>query len=539
MRRPFDIAMTRLLLALVTSMAAIGAGAATPEQARLLVGIMVDGLDADQLDLLRERFGQGGFRLLEQQGACLTADYGTPLDATAATATLFSGAAPSTSGIGGDTHFNRRTLLPSPAYADAEVLGNFATNGFSPKALRVSNLTDEARIASGGTSTAYTVAASPGVAIGMAGHNANSAIWLDSKSCNWSSSTSYPDMPVFVAARNRTLPLATRLDTMSWSPSLAPADYVGLPDHLTRYPFRYVFPRANADRLDMFLASPLINREVTDLAKEIITTQKLGQHDGVTDVLNVAYALQPFNYGKSIDKRPEMQDAYVKLDRNLEQLFATIGKQVGLDKTVVMLASTPPRPQRRRDDERFNMPYGEFSARKAASLLNLYLIALHGNGAYISHFNNGNIYLNHKLLEEMKLDLSAVRAEAAQLLAGMTGVDRVHTIDEIIAGHAGENAEALRRNTVGSAAGDLLVVVAPGFEILDDYNDTTPDGSHTGMVQCTAAATAPVYIMAPNVAAQTIGTPVDARAIAPTVARILRIRSPNGAAAPALSLTKK
>ena len=135
--------------------------------------------------------------------------------------------------------------------------------------------------------------------------------------------------------------------------------------------------------------------------------------------------------------------------------------------------------------------------------------------------------------------MSAVRAEAAQLLAGMTGVDRVHTIDEIIAGHAGENAEALRRNTVGSVAGDILVVVAPGFEILDDYNDTTPDAAHTGMVQCTAAATAPVFIMAPDVAAQTIGTPVDARAIAPTVARILRIRSPNGAAAPALNLTKK
>ena len=234
-----------------------------------------------------------------------------------------------------------------------------------------------------------------------------------------------------------------------------------------------------------------------------------------------------------------MQDAYIKLDRNLEQLFSTVGRQVGLDKTVFMLASTPPRPQRRRDDERYNMPYGEFSARKAASLLNLYLIALHGNGAYISHFNNGNIYLNHKLLEEMKLDVSAVRAEAAQLLAGMTGVDRVHTIDEIIAGHAGENAEALRRNTVGSVAGDILVVVAPGFEILDDYNDTTPDAAHTGMVQCTAAATAPVFIMAPDVAAQTIGTPVDARAIAPTVARILRIRSPNGAAAPALNLTKK
>ncbi len=531
--------MTRLLLAFAAAMTALGSGAATPEQARLLVNIMVDGLDADQLDLLRERFGQGGFRLLEQQGAILTADYGTSLDATAATATLFTGAAPSTSGIGGDIRFDRRTLRTSPTYADEGVLGNFATSGLSPKALRVSNITDEARIASGGTNVSYTIAPRPGMAIGMAGHGSGSAMWIDGSSSNWASSTAYPDIPVSVAARNRTQPLSSRLDTMSWSPSIAPADYVALPDHLTRYPFRYVFPRANTDRLDMFLTSPLVNREVTALAGDILTTQKLGQHPGVTDVLNVAYTLQPFAYGKSADKRVETQDAYIKLDRDLEQLFSSVDRQVGLNRSVIMLAATPPRSQRRRDDERYNMPYGEFSARKAASLLNLYLIALHGNGAYISHFTNGNLYLNHKLLEEMKLDVSQVRAEAAKLLAGMTGVDRVYTIDEIIAGHAGENAEALRRNTVGSTAGDLVVTVAPGFESIDDYNDTEETAVHTGMVQCTAAATAPVFILAPEVAAQTIGTPVDARAIAPTVAWILRIRSPNGAATPALNLTKK
>lgn len=538
-RYKFDAAMSRLLLALVASMATISAGAASPEQARLLVGIMVDGLDADRLDLLRERFGQGGFKLLEQQGVSLTADYGTYLDPTASTATIFTGAAPSTSGIGSDTNFDRRTLRKSPAYADKDVLGNFSSTGYSPKSLRVSNLADEARIASGGTNNIYSIAATPGLAISMAGHNATSALWLDHKTGNWASSTAYPEMPIAVATRNRAVPLNTRLDTMSWTPSLAPADYPALPDHLTRYPFRYVFPRANSERLDMFAASPMYNREVSSLAGELIVNHKLGKNEGVTDVINIAFNLQPFNYGKSTDKRVELQDAYIKLDRNLEQLFSTISRHVGLDHAVIMLASTPPRPNRRRDDERFNLPYGEFSAKKAASLLNLYLIALHGNGAYVSHFTNGNIYLNHKLLEEMKLDISAVRAEAAKLLASMTGVDRVHTLDDIIAGRAGENAEALRRNTVVSAAGDLLVEVAPGFEIIEDFNESSPTAGHTGMVQCTAAATAPVFILAPNVAAQTIGPPVDARSIAPTVARILRIRSPNGAAAPALVLTKK
>lgn len=531
--------MPRLLIALVASMAAIGAGAATPQQARLLVGIMVDGLDPDYLDLLRDQFGSDGFRRLQEQGVSFTADYGTPIDATAATALVFSGASPSASGIDGDTRFDRRTLRVSPQYADATVLGNFTSTAYSPAALRVSNLSDEARIAAGGTNSVYAIAATPGVAISMAGHAATSALWLDQKTGNWASSTAYPEMPVVVATRNRAVPLASRLDTMSWAPALKPSDYPALPDHLTHYPFRHIFPRGDKNRLDMFAESPMYNREVTALATELIARQKLGQTEGVTDVVNIAYTLRPISFGKSADKRVETMDAYVRLDSNIAQLLRDIDRRIGLDKAVIMLASTPPRPQRRRDDEKWNLPYGEFSTRKAASLLNLYLIALHGNGAYISHFTDGNIYLNHKLLEEMKLDISAVRAEAAKLLASMTGVDRVHTLDDIIAGHAGEKAEALRRNTVGSSAGDLLIEVAPGFEIIDDYNELAPTAGHSGMVSCSAAATAPVFILAPDVAAQTIGTPVDARAIAPTVARILRIRSPNGAAAPALALTKK
>ena len=519
--------LPQFLIALV-AVAALGSHPATAQQARLLVGIMVDGLDADCLELLRDRMTDDGFRVLTDRGVTMAADYGTDLDATAATATVFSGAAPSVSGVGGDVHLDRRSLRAAHVYADADVLGNFSSTGYSPRALRVTNLTDEIRIAGGGTNVAYSVAATPGVAIGMAGHTASSAMWLDRKNMAWASSTAYSEIPASIAARNRMTPLAMRMDTMSWTPSLAPDRYPSLPDYLTRYPFRYVFPRGDAERFEMFISSPMLNREVTDLATELISRMKVGEHEGVVDVLNLGYTLQPVTFGKSPDKRVETMDAYIKLDHDLARLFSTIDRNVGLNNTVIMLASTPPRRQRRREEDRWNLPYGEFSTRKAASLLNLYLIALHGNGAYVSHYHNGYIYLNHKLIDELHLKLSDVRAEAAGLLANMTGVDRVHTLDAILSGTAGENAEALRRNTSVAEAGDLLLEVSPGFEIIDDYENEGPQ-TRTGMVQSGGTTTAPVYIFAPGVEPKTLSTPVDARAIAPTVARILRIRSPNGA----------
>ena len=71
-----------------------------------------------------------------------------------------------------------------------------------------------------------------------------------------------------------------------------------------------------------------------------------------------------------------------------------------------------------------------------------------------------------------------------------------------------------------------------------DYNNNDPDAARRNMVQTTALPYARVFIVAPSVPAQVLDTPVDARAIAPTVAGILRIRSPNAAGSAPLRLKK-
>lgn len=526
------------MVALWASVAAMTLAAGEPISPRLFVNIVVDGLDADYIDMLRHKFADGGFKFFEDRGVSMTLDYGTELDATAATAMLTTGSAPSVNGIAAETVFDSNTMRWSDTFADSDVLGNFTDTGFSPKALRVSNLTDEICVASGGTNNSYTVALKPGIAITLAGHNASGVLWFDTKTGNWASSTAYDEIPVIVSKRNRTLPLASRLDTMSWGPMMPGEEFPVLPDHLKRFSFRYSFPRDNLDRWGMFTSSPLFNREVTSVAGELLVKQKLGNSNGATDVLNIAYSLKPFNYGKSTDKRLELMDAYMRLDRDLASLFKSINEHVGLHNTVIFLAGTPPSSRRRRDDEQWKIPYGEFSTRRAASLLNVYFIALYGNGEYISGFADGHVYLNHKLIEERKLDARRMRTEAASLLSRMTGVERALTIDDIIEGRTGENAEALRRNTLVSASGDVLVCVAPGFELIDDLNNTVPGMARTGMVQSAVLPLAPAFIYAPSVPQGTIDTPVDARAVAPSVARILRIRSPNAAGTAPLMLKK-
>ena len=531
--------MPRFMVVLVASIAAMGIAAAEPERAKLLVGIVVDGLESDYLDLLRDRFGEGGFRRLEREGVTIAnTDFGMPMDAAAATATLVTGAAPSLSGIAASTHYDREALHPTEIFTDPSVLGNFTSATLSPAALRLSTLSDEARIADGGVNLVYAIGVDPSQVIPLGGHAANASIWLDNTTANWASSTFYQELPVAITTRNRSMRLDTRMDTMSWTPTLSPADYPALPEHLRRYPFRYVFPKANPKRMEMFKTSPLANREVSELAIDLLESLKIGQHDGVTDVLNIAYSIEPYTFSKSPDTRLELMDSYIKLDRNLEQLFNAIDAGVGLNNTVVYLAATPPNGRSKRDDERWNIPYGEFSTRRAVSLLNVYLIAKFGNGDYISAYHNRQFFLNRQLLSNLNLDVETVSEEAAAFLSRMTGVDRAYTLGQIVAGHAGERAEVLRRNTYIPNAGDITIEVAPGFEIIDDYSAALP-AQPSSMVERATAATAPVFILAPGLAPAVIGSPQDARVIAPTVARILRIRSPNGASLAPLILQRK
>lgn len=527
---------SRLLLALIASMTAVAVSAQQPQvRPRIVVGIVIDGLDDQYLDLLRGQFGSGGFNRLMNNGVVLAnVDYGTNVDATAATAMLMTGAAPSVTTITGSRVYDRDAMLSHPALTDTEARGTYTSETVSPRALPVSTITDEVRIAGGGVTRAYGVASDAQQAILLAGHSGNSALWINSENGNWASSSYYTDVPPFVSQRNRYASLNLRLDTVQWTPIKGAEAYATLPDHVTKYPFRYIFARGSQGRYDKFKASAMVNAEVTDMASRLIDEQKLGESGGL-DMLSVAYNLRPYDYTVSDDNRYELIDSYLRLDRDLEQLFSKVESTVGSGNALFFVAATPPGGRSRRDAPAWGIPYGEFSTKKAKSLLNMYLIATFGNGDWISSYNDGQFYLNHKLISDLNLEPEKVRDHAARFLAKMSGVDRVYTLDEILMGRGDEHLEALRRNSHPATTGDLFVEVDPGWEVVDDIVSQASD-KRIHYVKRVATATAPVIIMAPTLEPRIIDTPIDVRVVAPTVARLLRIRSPNGAALPSMVL---
>ena len=502
-------------------LAVTGISAQNVQRSPLVLGIIVEGLQDDYLTLLEPQFTEGGFkRLMHDALSMSNLDYGPGIDATAATAVIYTGASPMVNGIPAKLIYTPATDRTEKVLADPKFIGNFTDETFSPKAIKVSTLSDEFRIDTEGDGYVYSLAADPQIAIISAGHAANGAYWIYDHTGNWASTSFYKDMPASITNRNYLTPLRTRLDTIKWVPML-PMDRYPLLSRSERVrPFRHSFPSKQFDRFSAFKVTPAGNTEVTDLALDLMSKMRLGS-DADPDLLNIAYTL---SFPGAT--RLETIDAYLRLDRDLARLFSAADRLSLTGNPTVFLAGTPTKSGYATDDPKWRVPSGEYSIKKAMSLLEMYLMATHGNGDWVTGYNDRQFFLNRKYITDRGLNLADFRTEVADFLARMAGVSNVYTIDDIIAARVGDNPQALKRNISVGHCGDVIVEINPGWIIVDD---NTPTPNNRRSVERNNAARIPGFILAPEVRATRIEEPVDARAIAPTIARTIKIRAPNAA----------
>ncbi len=500
------------------------------ERPHLVVSIVIDQLRSDYINLLQAHFGEDGFKRLMRDGAFLeNVEFDLPgIDIASGTALLMSGAYPNVNGIPSAFVYDRKYDKSQYVLADPEAMGNFTDDAYSPAAYRVSTIADELRVHSRGLGYVHSIAADPQQAILLAGHAANSAFWINDITGNWASTTFYKDAPQLLSGRNYRMPLSARLDTMSWVPVMPLDNYPDILSFKKYYPFRYRYSSSDRDRFNKFKKSALANSEITAAAIEYLNVLKLGNR-GQTDMLCLGYTVAPYQYTNDGDNRVETQDIYIRLDRELGRLFSEIDKSVGLGNAMIFVASTGYYCDNERPDARFNIPTGEFYPNRAVSLLNMYLMAIYGNGQWVKGYFNGQVFLNHDLIKEKNLSLGELRAKSSELLRQMSGVKAAYTFEEILNNPTTIEARALHFATVPAYCGDVVIEISPGWLVMDQ-------GTNASKLVRTNAVNTPVFIMAPTVKPQKVSLPVNATVIAPTVASILRIRSPNAAMAVPLSL---
>lgn len=510
-----------LLLGLIAGSQAFGV---TDRQPRIVVGIVVDQLRTDYLEQLLPYFGEGGFnRLINEAVYIPDVDFHNAVsDGTAGSAVVYTGAWPSVNGVASAEQPDASKTRTIPTLSDHSKL----KIEYTPENLKVSTLADEFLLSAGNLAKVYSVAGNPQMAVVGAGHDGNAAIWLDEGSGKWTSPTYYGTMPSQVANRNRVSPLTSKMTATAWRPLNTTAIYGQTAANWQDGDFSYSFSGGNRDAIVRFKEAAPFNAEVTDMALELLKNAQTGQ----PIMINLAYSVAPYSYDFNDDNRPELVDTYVRLDREIGRLLDALDREYGKGGSIVFLTSSGYAAEPLVPEGNSRIPTGEITLRQAESLLNSYLSASYGNADYVAFIRNGKLYLDSQAAEKKGVDIRTLRREAKEFLLRMGGVSEVVTIDEALHSES-PKARELSLGIYAKNTPDLFIYFTPGWTLTDD--NVFPAKSEK--IRLSSPLT-PAFILAPDLQAQTMTSTVDATSLAPTMAGVMRIRSPNGASARPLAL---
>lgn len=494
---------------------------------KLVVTLTIDQLRTDYLETFSSLYGENGFKRLMREGKVYTNAQFTfdGADRASSIATIYSGTTPSLNGIVSENWLDTKTLRPINCVDDPEFMGNYTAESSSPGKLLTSTLSDEIRIATGNKGLVYAIAPFRDAAILSAGHNANSALWINELTGKWCSTTYYGEFPWWVSQYNERWSPDFRIKDIEWSPIYPAERYTFLPNWRDNS-FKHRFESERINKFRRLITSPLVNDEINLLTEELLSKSTIA-NDQTPDLLALTYYAGNYNHLPTQECAMELQDAYVRLDNSISRLLDILDRKVGMENVLLCITSTGYTEPDSPDVGLYRTPGGEFHLTRCATLLNMYLMATYGQGQFVEAYYDKQIYLNHKLIEDKQLDLTEILEKSEAFLMQFSGVNEVYSKHRLLLGNWSPRLERIRNAYNRLRSGDLVIDVLPGWTIIDEK-------SNNNRVVRSTIIPAPIIFIGNDIKAEKIATPVNLEQVAPTLANRLRIRAPNATKAATL-----
>ncbi|WP_321426027.1 alkaline phosphatase family protein [uncultured Bacteroides sp.] len=516
--------MRGLLTSIITVLTFTGLQAQPqPTTPKLVVGLTVDQLRTDYIEAFSALYGEKGFKRLWKDGRVYRNaefNFANP-DKASSLASIYTGTVPTVNGITGESWLDISTLRVKSCVDDRNFMGNYTQETTSASQLMVSTVADELKVATQGKGLVYAIAPYREAAVFGAGHAGNGAFWLNDETGKWCGTTYYSDFPWFVSQYNDRKAIDFRINGMVWTPSRPVTDYKYLTSQWTQESFSYNFDEARKNKFRRLKTSPFINEEINYFLEDIFTNSTIGQ-DATPDLLALTYYAGNYDHKSTKECALEIQDTYVRLDKSIGELLDLLDKKVGLNNVLFCVNSTGYVDAEGTEPEKYRIPGGEFYMDRCAALLNMYLMAVYGEGKYVETHNDLQLYLNHKLIEKKQLNLNDVLDKASDFLIQFSGVKEVYTSHRLLLGAWAPEIQKKRNAYNRDRSGDLTLDILPGWTVI---NADSPSESY---VVRNAYIPSPLVFLGGNVKPEIINTPVNIDCFAPTVARSMRIRAPNG-----------
>jgi hypothetical protein len=163
----------------------------------------------------------------------------------------------------------------------------------------------------------------------------------------------------------------------------------------------------------------------------------------------------------------------------------------------------------------------------------MYLIAVYGQGNWVESSLGNEIYLNLKYIEQRNVNLTELLEMSSAFLIQLAGVKDVYTSQRLSLGAWTPGISKLRNAYNPHRSGDILVQIAPGWSLLEANASIK---NSTQNISRESYTNFPLIFMGTGFTSKKVDIPVTIDYVAPTISKVLRIRSPNGCGQPPLMI---
>jgi len=533
--------MTRKTLILGTSALLVCLqGFAQPARPKLVVGLMVDQMRWDYLYRFADRYGEGGFRRMLDEGfSCENniINY-VPTVTAIGHSSVYTGSVPAIHGIAGNNWIVQQTGQSMYCTQDDSVDG-VGTSGKegkqSPRNLLVSTVTDELKLATNFRSKVIGIAMKDRGGILPAGHFADAAYWFEGKTGHWISSTYYmAELPQWVKDFNAQN-LAEKYLREDWHPLYPIETYTNSiaddNDYEGKWPGEEAptLPRRTSELMEdagyeLIKTTPAGNTLTLDLANAAILHERLGNNPtGATDFLCVSLSSTDYVGHRYSIPSVEIEDTYLRLDRELAAFFDGLDTAVGKGNYTFFLTADHAVAY----NPRFYMDrggnggylYGRHILREINSLSSAF-----GADRLVMSLDNYQVHLDYAALEKSGADVVQVKKEIVKVLKRTEGVS--HVID-METGEGMLLPQPLREKIVNGYSrknsGVIHILTEPQW-----YAGTPRSTGTTHGTWSPYDSHIPLVFMGWGVHHGTTNRETQITDIAPTISALLHIHEPNG-----------
>ncbi len=451
---------------------------ATIDRPKLVIGLVVDQMRWDYLYRYYDRYTNGGFKRLINEGFSAENTHipYVPTYTACGHASIYTGSVPAINGIIGNNWYDPQAGIDMYCTDDKDVksVGSTSNAGqMSPKNLLATTITDELRLASNFKSKVIGISLKDRGSILPAGHAANAAYWYDGTNGAWITSTFYmKELPTWLQEYNK-LKMPNKYYAQDWNTLYPINTYIQSTADNVPYEGAYrgedasVFPhvlKAAVDKnFELIRSTPYGNTMTLDLAKKAIDAEALGKGKN-TDFLAVSCSSTDYIGHQFGPNSVEAEDTYLRLDKDLADFFSYLDKTVGKGNYLLFLSADHGAahvPKFLKDN---NIPAGLLSNKTLSQGLNKLLEQETGLKNSVVIVMNNQVIYDRPLIKENKADFAKIKLITINYLKQQNGIADAVDLSNLSASTITD--EAKRRITYGYNAqrsGDIYFILQPGW----------------------------------------------------------------------------